>query len=63
MMKYPFELPFSEMRADLDTYVDAVFSCLESEFLMMPKGTGFIDYPVFEDLLNKGLIKRFDFKF
>ena len=62
-MKYPFELPFSEMRADLDTYVDAVFSCLESEFLMMPKGTGFIDYPVFEDLLNKGLIKRFDFKF
>ena len=46
--KYPFELPYSEVRADLDTYVDAVFSCLESEFLVMPKGIGFIDYPVFE---------------
>jgi hypothetical protein len=46
--KYPFERPYSEVRADLDTYVDAVFSCLESEFLVMPKGVGFIDYPVFE---------------
>jgi hypothetical protein len=46
--KYPFERPYAEVRADLDTYVDAVFSCLESEFLVMPKGTGFIAYPVFE---------------
>ena len=28
--------------------MDAVFSCLESEFLVMPKGDGFVDYPVFE---------------
>ena len=48
MMKYPFELPFAEVQADLDAYVTAVFSCLESEFLIMPKGLGFIDYPVFE---------------
>jgi hypothetical protein len=47
-MKYPFELPFAEVQADLDTFVTAVFSCLESEFLIMPKGLGFIDYPVFE---------------
>jgi len=47
-MKYPFELPFAEVQADLDTFVIAVFSCLESEFLIMPKGLGFIDYPVFE---------------
>jgi len=46
--KYPFELPYGEVQADLDTYVDAIFSCLESEFLVMPKGIGFIDYPVFE---------------
>src|SRR5512138_1066020 len=46
--KYPFEAPYSAVRADLDRYVDAVFSCLESEFLVMPKGVGFIDYPVFE---------------
>lgn len=48
VMKYPFELPFAEVQADLDTFVIAVFSCLESEFLIMPKGLGFIDYPVFE---------------
>lgn len=48
VMKFPFELSFAEVQADLDSSVTAVFSCLESEFLVMPKGTGFIDYPVFE---------------
>jgi len=47
-MKFPFEVPFEEVQADLDQYVTAVFSGLESEFLTMPKGAGFIDYPVFE---------------
>ncbi len=47
-MKFPFEVPFEEVQADLDQYVTAVFTGLESEFLTMPKGAGFIDYPVFE---------------
>ncbi|PKN33505.1 MAG: hypothetical protein CVU61_13205 [Deltaproteobacteria bacterium HGW-Deltaproteobacteria-19] len=47
-MKYPFEATIEEILAQPDQYIDAVFSCLESEFLVMPKGTGFIDYPVFE---------------
>lgn len=47
-MKYPFEVPFSEMAEDIEPYVTAIFSCLESEFLVMPKGMGFIDYTVFE---------------
>ncbi len=47
-MKYPFEVPFPEVEANLDEFVTAVFSCLASEFLVMPKGVGFIDYPVFE---------------
>lgn len=47
-MKFPFELTFAEVQENLDASVSAVFSCLESEFLVMPKGTGFIDYPVFE---------------
>ncbi len=47
-MKFPFEVPFEEVQADLDQYVTAVFSGLESEFLTMPKGAGYIDYPVFE---------------
>ena len=47
-MRFPFEVPFSEVEANLDEFVTAVFSCLASEFLVMPKGVGFIDYPVFE---------------
>ena len=47
-MKFPFEVPFREVETNLDEFVTAVFSCLASEFLVMPKGIGFIDYPVFE---------------
>jgi hypothetical protein len=36
------------VKANPDAFVSAVFSSLESEFLVMPKGTGFVEYPVFE---------------
>jgi len=48
MPKYPFEASFDEILKDSERYIDAVFSCLESEFLIMPKGAGFIEYPIFE---------------
>ena len=48
-MPFPFEVGFDELQSDLDTYVDAVFGCLESEFLVMPKGKGFVEFPVFEN--------------
>lgn len=48
MPTYPFEATFDDIVSDSGRYVDAVFSCLESEFLVMPKGTGFVEYPVFE---------------
>ncbi len=48
MPTFPFEVVFEEIRKDPECYVDAVCSCLESEFLVMPKGAGFIEYPVFE---------------
>ncbi len=47
-MKLPFEATAEEIRTDPDEYVSAVFGCLESEFLVLPKGEGFIDYPTFE---------------
>jgi hypothetical protein len=47
-MKYPFEAEFSEIVAEPDPFITAVFSSLASEFLTMPKGEGFIDYPAFE---------------
>jgi len=48
MAKFPFEATPDEILRDPDPFVDAVFSCLESEFLIMPKGPGFLEYPVFE---------------
>lgn len=46
-MKYPFEADKAEVIANPDAYVDAVFSSLASEFLVMPKGAGFLEYAVF----------------
>jgi hypothetical protein len=48
MAKYPFEVPFADIVQDAERYIDAVFSCLESEFLILPKGAGFVEYPAFE---------------
>lgn len=47
-MPFPFEVPFDQVEANLDVYVDEVFAALRSEFLTVPKGQGFIEYPVFE---------------
>jgi hypothetical protein len=48
MTTFPFEVSMDAILLDPDPYVDALFSCLESEFLVLPKGVGFVDYPVFE---------------
>ncbi|CAB1064887.1 hypothetical protein D1BOALGB6SA_9684 [Olavius sp. associated proteobacterium Delta 1] len=48
MPTFPFEASLEEILRDPESYVDSVFSCLESEFLVMPKGAGFVEYPVFE---------------
>lgn len=47
-MKYPFEVEFAEIEADPEPFVSAVFSSLASEFLTLPKGDGFVEYPAFE---------------
>ncbi len=48
MSTFPFEVSLDVIQQDPEPYVDAVFSCLESEFLVLPKGAGFVEYPVFE---------------
>lgn len=45
---FPFEVSFEEIMENSDDYISAVFSCLESEFLVLPKGDGFIEYQAFE---------------
>lgn len=47
-MKYPFEASLDKIEANPEPYIDAVFSSLESEFLVLPKGDDFLDYPQFE---------------
>jgi hypothetical protein len=47
-MKYPFEADFQEILDNPDGFVTAVFSSLASEFLVLPKGEGFVEYPQFE---------------
>lgn len=49
MSMFPFKATLEDIIKDPENYVDSVFSCLESEFLIMPKGTGFVEYPSFED--------------
>lgn len=44
----PFEATFEQIQADSESFVSVVFSSLVSEFLLLPKGEGFIDYATFE---------------
>lgn len=46
-MPFPFEVPFPQVQANLDSFVDEVFGALQSEFLYLPKGAGFVEYPTF----------------
>lgn len=48
MPTFPFEVSLDVILQNPESYVDAVFSCLESEFLVLPKGAGFVEYPIFE---------------
>lgn len=47
-MPSPFEVPFAEVQANIDSFVDVVFASLQSGFMTLPKGPGFIEYAVFE---------------
>lgn len=46
-MPFPFEIPFDQVRSNLDACVDDIFGALRSEFLTLPKGRGFVEYAVF----------------
>lgn len=48
MPTFPFECNFDELQTRLDEFVSVVFSSLESEFLVLPKGDGFVEYAAFE---------------
>jgi hypothetical protein len=49
MPKFPFEVSYKKVQADLDRYVAVVVDSLQSDFLVLPKGKGFVEYAVFRD--------------
>src|SRR5947207_10053947 len=48
MPDLPFQFGFDIVQSRLDEFVSVIFSSLESEFLVLPKGEGFVEYAVFE---------------
>ena len=48
-MKQPYLATTSEIEHDLEAYVDAVYASLESQFLVLPRGRSFIEYPRFQE--------------
>ncbi|MDE0022822.1 MAG: hypothetical protein OXP69_00255 [Spirochaetaceae bacterium] len=47
-MRFPFEVSFAEIQRDPEPFVDAVFGSLVSEFMVMPRGKGFVEFSTFE---------------
>jgi hypothetical protein len=47
-MKYPFDVPYAEIEASADVFIDAIFATLQSSFLLLPRGPGFVTYPDFQ---------------
>lgn len=45
---YPFERPYDDVEKRIDEFVETVIASLESSFLTIPKGKGFVEYSVFE---------------
>ena len=48
-MRFPFEVSFAEIQSDPEPYVDAVFGSLRSEFMVMPRGKGFVEFRTFDE--------------
>ncbi|MBN1137816.1 MAG: hypothetical protein JXM73_14605 [Anaerolineae bacterium] len=59
--KYPFKVPYAEIEANVDAFVDTVFGTLQSSFLLLPRGPGFVFYPDFQQAYE--VLKRHTFGF
>ena len=46
--KYPFKASYTEIESEVDVFIDAVFDTLQSSFLFLPRGSGFVTYPEFQ---------------
>jgi hypothetical protein len=55
--KYPFEVPHAQIEANVDAFINAVFDTLQSSFLLLPRGPGFVTYPEFQQAYE--VLKRY----
>lgn len=46
--RLPFKVPYSEIEAQADVFIDTIFDALQSSFLVLPRGPGFVTYPNFQ---------------
>jgi hypothetical protein len=46
--QYPFSVPYPKIEADIEAFIDAVFDTLQSSFLLLQRGPGFVTYPEFQ---------------
>ncbi len=46
--RFPFEVSQAELGNNADSFVDMVFASLQSSFLLLPRGSGFVSYPNFQ---------------
>lgn len=47
-MPHPFEVDGAYLRAHLDEFVDVTFGDIQSQFLVLPKGSNFVEYARFQ---------------
>ncbi|MDF0593286.1 hypothetical protein P0O24_06795 [Methanotrichaceae archaeon M04Ac] len=47
-MKHSFKASWEEIEENPELFVSSICTSLQSQFLVMPKGNGFIEYPIFE---------------
>lgn len=45
----PYAATYEELTKNIDRYVDTIFEQLESDFLVLPKGSGYVEYPRFQE--------------
>jgi hypothetical protein len=57
MTDYPFKTTYSTIEANPDQYINTVFEALKSSFLVMPRGSGFVAYPEFQQAYE--VLKRY----
>ncbi len=44
----PYDATADELQRDIESYVDAVYGSLESQFLVLPRGSAFVEYARFQ---------------